>query len=376
MAADWKAIRAEFPALSEWTYLNSATFGHVPRRALAAMEAHFVRRERLACADFMQWFDDADRIRELVARLVHCQAQDIAFVPNASSGLSLLLSGIDWKPGDRIVTFRNEFPNHFYFPMWMERIGVETVETDWQGFEAAITPRTRLVTVSTVSYTDGFRAPVEEMSRFLGERGVLFSVDGTQSVGALQFDIGRVKPDIFAVHGYKWLLSPNGAAFLYVSPEVRRWLAPNVMGWRSDRRWRNPEDLHHGAPELSPAAEKYEGGMIPFALLYVMGAVIEMMLEIGLDAIESRVLELTEATRHVLRAAGAELISDTCPHYDSQVIAARFAGRDARVIARELAARKVLVSARHGNLRISPHFYNNEEDVSRFAEALQQVLAG
>src|SRR5882672_9662068 len=125
MEVNWREIRSEFPALAEWTFLNTATFGQLPNRAVEAVASHFARRNRLACADYMEWFDDADRIRESIALLIHCAASDVAFVPNASSALSLLLGGLDWSPGDRIVTLQGEFPNHFYYAAHLRHRGVE-----------------------------------------------------------------------------------------------------------------------------------------------------------------------------------------------------------------------------------------------------------
>jgi selenocysteine lyase/cysteine desulfurase len=370
VTTDWAKIRGEFPALAEWTYLNTATFGQMPRCAAAAAARHFARRDELACTDFMRWFDDCDRIRARVAAFIHCQAADIAFIHNASAGLSLLLGGLDWKTGDQIVTLEDEFPNHYYYPSHLRGCGVEFVETAWEGFYSSLTPRTRLVAISTVNYSTGFRPPLEEISEELRRRGVLLYLDGTQSLGALPLDVSRIRPDLLAVDAYKWLLSPNGAGFMYVSPELRERLAPAVIGWRSHWDWRNHENLHHGAPRFATEAEKYEGGMLPFALLYAMDSVVEMMQAIGPERIERRVMELAAKTQDVLRAAGAKLPADLSPHYDSQIVTARFDGREAPAIARELQARKVLVAARHGNLRVSPHFYNDEADLARLAEAL------
>jgi selenocysteine lyase/cysteine desulfurase len=374
MATDWKAVRSEFPALAKWTFLNTATFGQMPRRATEAVARHFARRDEFACSDFMEWFDDADRIRELAARLIHASAADIAFIPNASSGLSLLLGGIDWKTGDQIITLQDEFPNHYYYASYLGVRGVEFIETPFENFYDRITPRTRLVALSTVNYSTGFRAPLAQIAPLLRERGILLYVDGTQSVGALEFDAGAIQPDLFAVHAYKWLLSPNGAGFMYVHPELRKILPPNVIGWRSHYDWRNHDYLHHGAPEFKTEAEKYEGGMIPFTAIYAMGAVIEMMLEIRPAVIEQRVMDVAEQARSILRRAGARLLSDESPHYDSPIIAARFDGHDASAIARELETRRVLVAARHGNLRISPHFYNDETDLGRFQQAMTEVI--
>jgi selenocysteine lyase/cysteine desulfurase len=122
------------------------------------------------------------------------------------------------------------------------------------------------------------------------------------------------------------------------------------------------------------AAEKYEGGMLAFPVIYAMGASLEMMLEIGPDTIEHRVMELAEKARAMLGELGARLLYDEKPHYDSPVIAARFEGVDVSRLARELKARRVQVSARHGNLRVSVHFYNDEQDLERLRQELQTLL--
>ncbi len=369
MSVDWGAIREEFPSLSRWTYLNTATFGQIPTRATKATEGHFERRDEFACNDFLSWFDDADAIRAQVAQLIQATPADIAFVMNASTALSLLLGGIDWKPGDRIVTLENEFPNQFYYPSLLAPRGVEFMETCWDRFYDSITPGTRLVVMSTVSYMTGFRAPLEEIGRFLRERGVMLFLDGTQSVGALQFDVRAVQPDMFAVHAYKWLLSPNGAGFMYVSPGLRERLDPNVVGWRSHRGWRNHDRLHHGRPEFKTEAEKYEGGMLNFAALYAMGASVGMVLELGPEVVEARVNALAAQVREVLRRAGARLLFDELPHYDSPIVAASFDG-DTEEMTRRLKAERVLVASRHGRLRVSPHFYNTDAELARAVELL------
>lgn len=374
MTVDWREIRAEFPALADWTFLNTATFGQLPKRAAAAVYRHFARRDQFACSDFLEWFDDADRIRASVALLIHCSPADVAFIPNASSALSLLLGGINWERGDQIVTLQDEFPNHYYYASYLNPRGVEFIETPFERFYDSITPRTRLVAISTVNYTTGFRAPLEEIAEFLRQRGVLLYLDGTQSVGALELDTACIRPDLLAVHGYKWLLSPNGAGFMYISPDLRQRLPPNIIGWRSHRDWCNHDYLHHGAPEFKTEAEKYEGGMLSFALNYAMHASIEMILEIGTKEIQERVMDLTEQTRGILRRAGGRLLSDELPYHDSPIIAARFEGKDASALAGELKRRRVLVAARHGNLRVSPHFYNNESDLERLEETLRELL--
>jgi cysteine desulfurase / selenocysteine lyase len=366
---DWDAVRREFPALAHWTYLNTATFGQLPGRATDAVARHFAHRDELACGDFLAWYDDADRIRDKIGRLINCQPDDIAFVSNASTALGLLLAGMDWHPGDRVLTLEHEFPNNLYAPGLLQRFGVETTACPWERFYDSVNARTRLVILSSVNYNTGFAPPLAELAEFLHARGVLLFIDGTQSVGALRFDVAHMQPDMLAVHGYKWLLSPNGAGFFYIAPNLRERLEPNVVGWRSHRDWRNVDNLHHGAPELLPSAEKYEGGSVSFALLYAMEASLDLMLEIGPDVIERRVLDLAGKARLMLRGLGASVADSASP-----IVAARFENRDVSALARALKEQSVLVAARRGHLRVSPHLYNNEQDLEIFERALRTLL--
>ena len=363
---NWDAIRGEFPALAHWTYLNTATNGQLPRRSTDAVARHFAHRDELACGDFLAWYDDADRIRAKIGRLINCASEDIAFVPNASTALGLLLAGLDWHPGDHVLTLEHEFPNNLYAPGLLQRFGVETTACPWDRFYDSVNPRTRLALLSSVNYNTGFAPPLAEVSEYLHARGVLLFIDGTQSVGAVRFDAARIQPDMLAVHGYKWLFSPDGAGFFYIAPQLRERLPPNVVGWRSHRDWRNVANLHHGIPELLPSAEKYEGGGLPFALLYGMEASLDLILETGPEIIERRVLDLGSKTRAILRQLGATVADSASP-----IVAARFEQRDVSALARTLKEQRVMVAARRGHLRVSPHLYNNEGDLEVFAQALR-----
>jgi selenocysteine lyase/cysteine desulfurase len=362
---NWDLIRSEFPSLARYVYLNTAAYGQTPRRAAQAMACHMARREEFACADFLSWFDDLDRIRESCARLVNCAPADIAFVQAACVGLSWLMQGLNWQPGDELLTIENEFPNQLYLSAALDRFGAKLRIVPWPEFYASVTSKTRVVALSTVNYASGFRPPMEEISQFLESRGVLFYVDGTQSVGVLEFDISKIRPAMLSVDAYKWLLTPNGAGFVYVSPDLRSRLAPTVIGWRTDRNWREVNSLNHGAPVIAESAEKYEGGMLPFPSLYAMGPVIDMMVEIGPAAIEERVLSLAATTRAILRDLGGDVNTD-----ESQIVTASLPGRDPAELAQRLRDRGILVSARHGRLRVSPHFYNNESDLEALRTAL------
>jgi selenocysteine lyase/cysteine desulfurase len=359
---NWSQIRAGYPALKNYTYLNTATYGQLSVQTHAAVADHFARRDQFACQDFLTWFDDMDRLRALLSQLINCHANDVAFTTNAASALSLFLGGIPWQPGDRIVTLADEFPNQYYYANSLRERGVELVE---QPEITTLPPQTRAVVISTVNYTNGKRPDLAAICELAHAHGALVYIDGTQSLGALRFDTAAVRPDLFAVDGYKWLLSPNGATFFYISPELRRTLQPSVIGWRSDQGWRSVDDLHHGAPQLPEAAERYEGGMLNFPSLYGMAESVRLLLEIGPDRIEQRVLHLAAEIASILHAKGAEIL-----HEHSNIVAARWPDRDASALARQLADHNIVVAARHGNLRISPHFYNDESDLASLASVI------
>jgi len=358
---DWLSIRREFPALEHWTYLNTATYGQMPLRAVEAMTGHSKRRDEFATTDFLAWYTDADRMRASIARLIHAEPADIAFMPNAAAALSSVLSGIAPRPDENIITLDDEFPNYLYQGL--------ARKVPWEQLQDSVDDGTRLVAFSEVNYATGFRPPLSDLVKFLRERSVPLFLDGSQSVGALTFDVTKTPVDVLAVHGYKWLMSPTGAGFMYVSPAFRKKLPPNIIGWRSHHDWRNVDRLHSGTPEFKDAAEKYEGGGLPFHLLYALEASVDWMLDIGPEAIEKRVLELASCARSILRGLGAH-IEDT----GSQIVIAGFPGKDASAMARTLREQKVVVAARHGRLRVSPHFYNDDEDLKRMERALKSLL--
>jgi selenocysteine lyase/cysteine desulfurase len=354
---NWDAVRVEFPALERWTYLNTATYGQTSRRATEAMTAYSRRREETASTDFLQWYDEMETVRTSVARLIDAEAGDVAFVPNAAAALATVIGGLAPETGDNVVTLDQEFPNYQYLSA--------ARKPSWDQFYAAVDAQTKLVALSDVNYATGFRLPLGEVSKFLRARKIPLFVDGTQSVGGLRFSVKQTPIDALAVHGYKWLGAPTGAAFLYVSPEFRRTLPPAVIGWRSHFDWRNVDRLHHGKPEFADTAEKYEGGGLPFHLLYALGAAVDLQLEIGPDLIEARVLNLAAQIAAMLTDLGASV-----PANGSQIVCAHFPDRDVSQLVVQLRAKNIAVSARHGSLRVAPHFYNNEQDI----EVLRQAL--
>lgn len=377
--SDWRSVRALFPVLRTWTHLNSAAFGPSPSTAAEAMNDFLVARDRMASLDFLEWFDRLDRIRGKVGQLIGANASDIAFCPNASTGLSWLLRGIDWRPEDEVLALDHEFPNNLYAPALLDGQGVRfrslpapvgRFEPDW--VLDAIGPRTRLVILSSVNYSNGIRAPLESLSWELRRKGVMLCVDATQSVGVLRLDLRQIAADYLVVHGYKWLMTPPGTGFVYIPARTREWLSPSVVSWRSHKAWRQFEQLHEGRPEPPAEAAAFEGGVQGFAQLFAMEACIDLILACGPQAVEERVLRFAAACRMILEEHGGRLSIKAGEPCESPIVAASFPGQDSSSLKQQLFLKRVAVSARQGGLRVSPHFFNNEDDLERLSDALKQ----
>lgn len=374
---DWAALRELFPVLNSWAHLNSAAFGPIPSTGVQAINDHFRARDESAALDFPTWFDRLDRVRGKIARLIGAGADDIAFCPSAGAGLAWFLQGIDWRTGDEVIGYQHEFPNNQYAPSLLDSKGVRfralptpagALETD--RILENIGSRARLVLLSSVNYSNGLRAPLAELGPELRRRGVLLCVDATQSVGALSLDLGSTPVDFLVVHGYKWLMSPAGAGFAYVPAATRAWLAPSVVSWRSHRDWRDFESLHHGRPVLPDEALRYEGGVQAFAPLFALEASLDLILDCGKESIERRVLGLAQQCRDILTAHGGVLSSGADGNGGSHIVTAAFGQRDSASLRRRLEEARVVVSVRQGNLRVSPHFFNNAADLERLNGAL------
>lgn len=375
MHLDWQQIRAQFPALDHSVWLNTATFGQVPLRAQNAILAHYERRNRIGPRDFLDWFTEADAIRTDIASLFAVHPDDVAFIPHTAYALSLVVSAIAWQPGDEVLTFENEFPNQIYAASLLEARGVRLRTVPLALWREALGERTRLIALSHTNYATGEHADIGAMGEAAAALGARLYVDGTQTAGVREVRFGSHPPCLYAVNAYKWMNAPPGAGFLIAPAATREWLLPHTVGWRSHKDWRNVNQLHLGTPEFASSAERYEGGMLPFVNLFAMRESIRMVLEIGIGEVEARVLSLAGKVCAELRAAGA----DPCDFGNGagHIVAARLpAGVEPGDVAKALQARDILVSARHGYLRISPHYYNHEGDVAAFGTALREVLGG
>ncbi|HYU31725.1 MAG TPA: aminotransferase class V-fold PLP-dependent enzyme [Thermoanaerobaculia bacterium] len=369
----------EFPVTRECAYMNHAGNGPLPRRGVERMKALADLVSRSGDRRWLERNTEMERVRGLAARLLGARhAHEIAFVENTSGALSLIASGIDWKSGDNIVSAALEFPSNVYPWMQLAERGVELRRVperdgriDNDELLATLDERTRAVALSWVQYGSGFRSDLARLGAACRERGILFIVDGIQGVGALSIDVERDNVDICAGSSHKWLLAPEGIGLLYVSDRVVEQLHPVRSGWRSMRNMFDWKDLQLS---FAAGARRFETGTLNVYGIVALGGALEIFLEIGAADLERRVLALSGRAATGLAALGFQVISSRRPGETSGIVAAVHPRRAAGELVKHLAQRDVVVAARLGRFRVSPHFYNSEDEIDRMLEELKGAV--
>ena len=365
----------EFPVTRECAYLNHAGSGPLPRRGVQRMQALADLVSRTGDRRWLERNTEMDRVRGLAARLLGARhAHEIAFVENTSAGLSLVAGGIDWKPGDNIVSAAPEFPSNVYPWMQLGERGVELWQVperdgriDPDELLGMLDDRTRVVALSSVQYGSGFRSDLARIGAACRERGVLFVVDAIQSLGALPVDVERELIDVCVASSHKWLLGPEGIGLLYVSDRVIEQIRPVRSGWRSMRKMFDWSDMKI---DFAEGAKRFESGTMNAYGIVALGGALEIFLEIGAGDLERRVLALAGRAATGLEALGFQLISPRRPGETSGIVAAVHPKHAPNDLVKRLAQKDVVVAARQGRFRVSAHFYNAEEEIDRMLEAL------
>lgn len=372
----WEAIREEFPVTRKWIYFNHAGVAPIPLRTSTAIEAAAQEAATHGACLYDRWMEQVEGVRRQCAGLIGADHQEIAFVKNTSHGLSLVANGLPWKRGDNILTVEGEFPSNIYPWMNLQDRGVELrIVAPREGrvfledLERALDRKTRLLTISSVEFGTGFRNDLDFIGRLCREKGILFCVDAIQSLGALPMDVKRCQVDFLAADGHKWLLAPEGQGFFYCAREQLDFLRPALLGWNSVRR---PRDFSHYDFTLRSDAQRFEEGTWNFFGTRALGASLELLLEIGVEKIQERVLGLTDKIVEGLQERGFAVRSPRGTGEKSGIVSFK-PKKQAEAVHAALMKKGVASAARDGGLRVSPHFYNSEEEIDRFFVLLEEA---
>lgn len=402
MATRLDAVRREqFPALADKTFLDAACASLAPQAAADAITA-LLRDvqsypERSATAFHIRLDAARDATRPAAARLVGARPEDIALVENTSHGLAIAAAAIPFEPGDNILVPDLEY---LQVPLpWRQQPapagpGIRLVAHDGgmlsvDRFAAAADGQTRAVVMSSVQWSNGFRADLDAIGGFCRERGLWFVVDGIQQLGAFPIDVGRTPIDVLVTGGHKWLNAPFGAGFMYISPAVRDRLRPPVAGYLSvnppEGGWaeyfRTPSITPLQAVSFTREARRYEtGGTGNYPGMVGLAASLDLINGLGPDVIARHILDLTDRLIDGLRRLPVRLVTPPARAHRSGIVTFSLdeVAREAALIEHLLDAR-VMVSHRYtsgvGGVRVSCHFFNAAEDVARLLEVTEAWLS-
>ncbi len=374
----FEELRRQMPVASRWAYLDHAAVAPISRACHAAIQDWSCDALEHGDVNYANWIARLTKLRSLAANCLGANPEEVALLSNTTAGISLVAEGFPWKPGDNIVTRADEFPSNQYPWLNLANQGVEVRRLpvgddgrlDLNDLADACDSRTRIVTLSWVAYANGWRHDLEQIAHLVHECGALLFVDAIQGLGVFPLDVRHIPVDFLAADGHKWLLGPEGAALFYCRREHLDLLRPLGVGWNSVV---NEHDFSRIALNLKPTAERYEGGSPNCAGFIGLGASLELLASFGFEAISARVLELTDLACARLRAAGARIISNREGHNRSGIVTFAVPGVEPQEMRQKCLESGVVLSCRGGGLRISPHAYNNEDDLDRLMDALGAV---
>ena len=368
-------IRQEFPVVQNRIFFDHAKVSPLPNRVQEAVTAFVNDASSFGTAHYTDWMARVESVRASFARLINAGTEEVAFVKNTSEGISIVANGIDWKRGDNVVIPDIEFPANVY-PWWnLKRLGVETRFVHavdgrvlFDDLTACVDGRTRVVSVSSVECNSGFRADLNRIGAFCREKGVLFCVDAIQSLGVLPMDVKRNHIDFLVADGHKWLMSVEGLGGFYISSQAMDKIRPAVVGWNS---MVNPLDFMNYDFTLRPDAGRFEEGSFNTMSIQAFGAALSLFHEAGVDQIEKRVMRLGDKILEELRHRNFKILNSVLPEERSGIIS--FSGAmDLEKLPAFMMENQVSLTARDGMVRLSPHFYNSENEIDRFFECLDR----
>jgi selenocysteine lyase/cysteine desulfurase len=370
-----------FPILGRWNFFNHAGVSPLPHAAAEALKTFAQQSEEAAYLN-SGWYANIEKLRQTIAVMINASRDEVAFVKNTSEGISIVAQGIDWQWGDKIVSTGVEYPANVY--PWMEQVrshGVKLEQVPEQEdahgrrfvriekiIEAARDPKCRLVALSHVQFASGQRTDLAPIGEFCRKNGKLFSIDAIQSLGVIPIDVKAMNIDFLSADGHKWLLGPEGAGIFYCRSELIERTRPVLIGWMNVIDAQKYGDYNYS---LRADAGRFECGSHNVPGLLSLKAAVDLIQNVGVEAISNRIKDLTDRLILGLMAKGYQVISPRKELEWSGIVSFTSAKHNHDQIV--IALRKqqnTEIAVREGRLRASPHFYNTDEQIDKLVAAL------
>lgn len=379
------SFRADFPALEKWTYMDVAARGVLSSRVRRAIEAHLDDAQNNG-ATKDQWFATIERARASFAQLINAAPDEVAFIKNVSEGINTIASGFAWERGDNVVICSElEHPNNIYPWLHLRDRGVEIRSVPATGGEIDVQQlleyadeRTRIITVSTITFAPGHSTNVDLLGEECRKRNIFFFVDAAQSVGVSHTDVQQSKIDALSTSTQKGLLALYGIGFLYVNrtkfEEVR---PPFLARFSVDLGEAHEAEMGALSYSLHPSARRYEIGNYNYVGAVAVEASINEIMRLKTTRIEEYVCKLSSRLSDGLKRMGFQLSEPSDGKLTHMVCVGSPGGQEDNLLEvhEYLLERKVKASFRRGLLRFSLHAYNNEEDVDTVVNLAEEAVS-
>jgi len=374
---DWRSEWHEFEGV---TYLNLAGNSPIPKGAIKRMQEAIEWKKFPQRIPDQAFFDVPNRVRAAIAQLIGGKPEEVALTTGASTGMSAVAYGLKWQPGDEVITASGEFPLQYatWKPM-EEREGIKVGIVKPRGgfhtaddFIAALTPRTRLVSVSHVRFDNGAMIDAAKLAAACHAQGALLLLDVSQSCGAVPMDVTQFGADFLVCAGYKWLVGPFGTGFFWARHEHISKMRPGPFYWMTAEGVNNFADLATAPPRPENAAKRWDAAET--ANYYDLAA-----LEGGLELVlRAGVKTVAEHNHNLIEQLFARLPKDRCVAASPLDRSERgpygcFRARSpekTKELYEKLRSENVITSLREGNIRVSPYLYNNERDIDRLVSVI------
>ncbi len=376
-------IRKLFPHTHNGSiHMNHAAISPLPRPVKEALDKCIEERYSGAIENFEKVKLLIGQTRQNIAEYIHADPDQITFTGNTSDAISAVANGLDWNSGDEIILNTMEFPANVQPFRRLESQGVilryvphrnHTITAN--DIRSYVTPKTKLVSVSAVQYLSGYRADLEAIGSLCKDKNILFVVDGIQALGATPVDVKLCHIDALGTGAHKWLMAPMGIGFLYLSKKMQSKLSPVKTGWLSvDDPWALTE---FNQPWL-PVSSHLETGTPNLIGITGLGSSLQLFKSIGIELIESQILHLTGVIISKLeenQKATIKLITPADNRRRMGIVSfALVKNVDHQEVLTELKKKKINISSRENYFRISPHFYNTDQEIEKVLDQLFTIV--
>jgi len=365
-----------FPVTKKYAYFNHAAVA--PLSTYATNRANDFLEDSLVngSINYMKWLANVAKAKNIAAQIVNAKPDEMAIVKNTTSGILLVANGLDFKTGDNVVIPEKEFPANVYPWLNLKDKGVEVRFVKWRDGRVVIEDllenvdsRTRLVSISHVQFTNGFRVDLERLGYELKKRGVLLFVDAIQSMGVFDIDVKRDNIDFLAADSHKWLLGPEGIGHFYCSKDKLDLLRLDNMGYTSVI---NSSDYLSYDTTLMPDSSRFEEGSLNMLGIHAALGSLELIKEVTREKIEERIINITDYLVDGLKSADCKIRSVRENDNEKSGIIS-FVPNKTKVgeLYSKLMRDKIYVALRDNAIRLSPHFYNSTDEAGRLLKIIE-----